>query len=102
MDTKKIAEKIKRALDKPIGMGRTYTDCVSIIEEILLAKLSAPDKPETKPLRYFKCVDCGTKFEFNGFPYWLPIAEGHVSPNDHKMCKTKYVEITKEEYENTH
>jgi hypothetical protein len=64
-----------------------------------IAELSAPDKPETKPLRYFKCVDCGTKFEFNGFPYWLPIAEGHVSPNDHKMCKTKYIEITKEEYE---
>jgi hypothetical protein len=69
-------------------------------EQLISFDKEEPSK--SKAIQYYWCPKCGCKLKHDGFPYWLPKAEGHQIKSGAKLCIEKYVEITKEQYDCPH
>lgn len=65
-----------------------------------IAALKEEKEEKNEPPKYYKCPECGSLmvYEKGQMPYWLPTAEAHQRKAGLPLCKTKYVEITEEEY----
>jgi hypothetical protein len=97
-------ERMKRQAFEWLEKRPTAPEIIHLaLEKLESTEEKAPeDKPTDakKEIKYYRCKICDCTIMTNeNTPYWLPKAQAHQKARGEKLCKGKYIEISKEDYE---